>query len=1115
MKSIRLISPASRAARLFGAMALLIAFALPPGASAQSSVGAVSGRVLNQTTGEYLQGALVHVVGTDLRSSTDLQGYYAIRNVPEGVQTIRVSYLGLGSQTQTVDVSADVSPRANFNLQEDVVELEGVRVEAELSGRSSAINQQRVASGIKNIVNQDDFGQMNDGNIGMALRRMPGLSVDTDGGTEVPRYVNIRGFDASLNSVTLDGNRLASSESGSPSQRGSGTAYGGAARSFALDDLSADSITNVEIVKAPTPDMDGAALGGSVNLITKSAFERSGRSVDYRFAGSYSELRGEWGYNVGATYSDLYDAFGGESNFGVSATISRYDQNEGFDNIDYDWNYVSTSFDDVDLSGVAFDGPLNDYLEPQLAQDRERTGQLAIAFNEDTEYNNFEIDRQRDGISAAFELKLNDRTQLYFKPTYNHEKRVIRDFRHHLIMDSSDVVGLNHGDAATPLNQWVSLHGAFDPAYDAGNYAAFRAAAIAANRASEDFQPGDAIGDLTFDPGALVRLGNDPGRISTWRPGSGDQATSSTYNPDGSARGQARYEGTFREEIFDFINLSLGGKTETDWGAIEYGAYYSSNEKEAEEFQQEFQRRGFQFAYTRDSEDPYVPDYMTVNPVSRFDVPSSTGADRFRDLDLEQKMTTNSQEFVGAHIDVEYILPTSDRFSATVKGGARWVSTDYEHDYDEREWNMQESGANRLPFEDYLYFNDLDGPYGEDRTKIPYVPDAPRIYRDAILGGNSQWIQSEQFSDNLYDSIVQDYTASEDTQAYYLMAEVDVGKLNIIFGGRYEKTDFETSNLLLDENYRVDPTAVNPMTLDESTAVSGSQNRKRSYDQFLPSLHLKYELAENLIGRMSLGKTYARPAVKDMVGQVIVTEESASEIAVSIPNFDLEPQESNNFDVSMEYYTQSGRYGAGYFRKDMTNYAWSESFETTSYPGYEGITAVVSQPVANTDAVNQGIELFVDQKLTFLPEFFHPFSLMGSYTYTDSAADYYTGRVGPTIGHSMNMYTLALAYDRGPFFARAIWQYRSPYFENISISDFAEESEALAPESQFIFDDTFMNPGTLDLEFGYDLADNVELFMNVTNVTEGINASRQGYFQYPEDSYPHQRRWTIGIKGRF
>ncbi|MGH8019469.1 MAG: carboxypeptidase regulatory-like domain-containing protein, partial [Opitutaceae bacterium] len=605
-------------------------------AGAPARTGSIRGRVLNAATGEYLQGAIVHLLGATLRSSTDIRGDYMLTGVPAGTHTAEVSYIGLQTLSSEVTVASGATRSLDFTLADsDMVVLEEMRIESTAGGTAAAINQQRVAEGIRNIVNEDQFGQMNDGNIGYALRRMPGLSVDTDGSTEVPRFVNIRGFDASLNSVTLDGNRLPSTETGDPEQRGSGTAYSGAARAFALDDIPADAITNVEIVKAPTPDMDGDALGGSVNLVTKTAFQRDGQSIDYRIGGSYSELRDEFGTNGALTYSNVFPAFGRDKGLGVSLTASYYDQSEGFDNIDRDYIYPSTSGDVVDLSGIRpGDGALNDYLEPQYAQDRERTGQLAIAFNEDTEYNNYDIDRRRTGLSGSFDIKISDSTELYFKPTINREKRTSIDRRHHLIMDSSDVTGFNHGDAATPLEQYVSPWGAFQPEYNAGNYFEFLEAAEALGVEDQEFASGDSLtvngAAIAFDPGALVRLGGDPDRISTLRPGSGDLAARTTYNPDGSARGKVRYEGTLSETDLDLTVMNFGGRTSLPWGVIDYNAYFANTKKDHDEYQHELERRGFQFGCVRFEDNPYETDYITENAsqVSRFAIPGQDAVDR-------------------------------------------------------------------------------------------------------------------------------------------------------------------------------------------------------------------------------------------------------------------------------------------------------------------------------------------------------------------------------------------------------------------------------------------------------------------------------------------------------
>jgi outer membrane receptor protein involved in Fe transport len=125
------------------------------------------------------------------------------------------------------------------------------------------------------------------GNIGYALQRLPGLTVNEDeDGT--PSGVNIRGMESKYNSFQIDGNRLPTS---------------GSSRGFSTNQLSGDGISNIEVIKAATPDRDGDAIGGIINVISRSAFERDGRSVEVTGSGLYYGKYEKLGYNAGLTYT--------------------------------------------------------------------------------------------------------------------------------------------------------------------------------------------------------------------------------------------------------------------------------------------------------------------------------------------------------------------------------------------------------------------------------------------------------------------------------------------------------------------------------------------------------------------------------------------------------------------------------------------------------------------------------------------------------------------------------------------------------------------------------------------------------------------------------------------
>ncbi len=108
--------------------------------------------------------------------------------------------------------------------------------------------------GITNVVSADQVGKFPDSNIGDALKRINGINVQYDQGEA--RFGQVRGTSADLSSVTINGNRLPSAE--------------GDTRNVQLDLIPADMIQTIEVNKVVTSDMDGDAIGGSINLVTKS-----------------------------------------------------------------------------------------------------------------------------------------------------------------------------------------------------------------------------------------------------------------------------------------------------------------------------------------------------------------------------------------------------------------------------------------------------------------------------------------------------------------------------------------------------------------------------------------------------------------------------------------------------------------------------------------------------------------------------------------------------------------------------------------------------------------------------------------------------------------------------
>ncbi len=256
---------------------LLFAAATAVRAQTVASTGTIEGRVLNAENGNYLNNARVYVTGTDFETTTNSRGEFRLSGIPAGPAGVAVAYTGLAAFGSNVIVEPgkpvvlDVAMRVDASTAEsaNTVVLDAFKVSAtrDSSAAAIAINEQRNAGNIKSVMAADAFGDSPDGNIGDSLKFLPGVNLDF-----VPeaRAISIRGMATNFTSVTLDDARMASAASG------------GTTRTFELEQVSMNNVSRVEVVKSRTPDLPADALGGSVNMVSKTAFEQSKPSFSYK-----------------------------------------------------------------------------------------------------------------------------------------------------------------------------------------------------------------------------------------------------------------------------------------------------------------------------------------------------------------------------------------------------------------------------------------------------------------------------------------------------------------------------------------------------------------------------------------------------------------------------------------------------------------------------------------------------------------------------------------------------------------------------------------------------------------------------------------------------------------
>jgi TonB-dependent receptor len=196
------------------------------------------------------------------------------------------------------------------NDTDDAIVVTGQRAQQERS-----IEVKRAAIGVLDVTAADEIGRLPDKNVAEAIEHLPGIGVTYDQGEG--RYVAIRGVPSNLNNYTLNGIEI-----GNPD---------GTTRSLPLDIISGQLLNRVEIAKVKTADMDGQGIGGTVNLVTQTAFDfRDRTNISISGKAGYQTLNKKVPYQGDAS---IGTRFGADDQFGIVIGGSYSDRDfnsEGF-----------------------------------------------------------------------------------------------------------------------------------------------------------------------------------------------------------------------------------------------------------------------------------------------------------------------------------------------------------------------------------------------------------------------------------------------------------------------------------------------------------------------------------------------------------------------------------------------------------------------------------------------------------------------------------------------------------------------------------------------------------------------------------------------------------------
>jgi len=282
-------------------------------AQTQEGKGAINGRVTDPDH-DALQGARVELQPKELTAVSDIQGQFTILDVPPGSYTLTVSYIGFAQFSTPVSVTAGSVAQVEALLQIETVSQQVlVRGERE-RGEIEALNRERTADTIVQVLPAEVITSLPNTNVADALGRLPSVSLERDEGEG--KYIQIRGTEPRLSNVTINGVRITSPESD--------------VRTIKLDVIPAVLVESIEVSKTLSANQDGDAIGGSVNLVTRTA----DNEPYYAVSGIYGYTPIINGRQLSQFDGTVAKRLGREQRLGVALTGS-YDYNpRGFNNIE-------------------------------------------------------------------------------------------------------------------------------------------------------------------------------------------------------------------------------------------------------------------------------------------------------------------------------------------------------------------------------------------------------------------------------------------------------------------------------------------------------------------------------------------------------------------------------------------------------------------------------------------------------------------------------------------------------------------------------------------------------------------------------------------------------------
>lgn len=942
---------------------------------------------------------------------------------------------------------------------------------------AQAMDVKRNATGVVDAISSEDIGKMPDANLAESLQRITGLSIDRSNGEG--SKVAVRGIDPALNMVTLNGRNMPAVTNGSTSDV--------ASRAFDFSNLASEVVSGVEVYKTGNATITSGGLGATININTLRPLDLGQTKATIAAKAVHDETvdNGVGGNDITPELSGLYSWVNDDETFGVALTGAYQERDNTRSNVFVNNWYLQTA--GAPTFNAAGDQLTHDGVIPFAAtvQNAPANGEI-YNLPSDIRYSLEDSNRIRQNGQLTLQYRPVDNLTATLDYTYSeNELKADRSQQStwynisaisNLVFDDSEVkTPLIYEEAYAPSEgKDVSFAQQYFESKSRNN-------SIGLNLAYE------ASDDLHFE----LDYHNSTAKNVAHQGEAGLNANVVTSNYADFSRDMPVMGVTIDDTYVDPVTgtngnangVLDGGDVSGAMGTISYG----SQETEIEQLR-------------------LMGSYNLGDAGLFTDMGVSFG--------LEAREDKN-QTRIGDGTAPRLTMGNWGGIDPALFG-SDWPGYFTPRDFADSFPDFD--GTTNAP--NFLH-GGLDTDPHKVFEKMEYMFNSgidPTNFKD-FPNGKAQW----------NGILGTNRVIEEEVKSVYVQFKTAIDlamPTNVVIGMRYEETDVtSTSNVAVPSalNWESD----NDWSVILSDGAPQTVSSSASYNNFLPNIDVDFSPTDDIKIRLSYSKTMGRASYNELRSDAGIT--SAYLRTANAGNAGLKPMESDNYDISAEWYYNDDSYvSLGYFRKEVSNFIgsatvlrdWYDLRDVRNGPRFTQAIADIAAAGGNINSeqeqhnqmlINEGLDpndpstsIFADDQdpllqwvtntpvndqdntidgLEFAVQHWFGdtgFGVQANYTMVDEAHSFDVSKTGGQFA----MLGLSDSANLIGFYDRDAWQVRVAY----NWRDEFLNSRTMSGGNEPGYTEEF---GQIDFSVAYELNENVSFTVEGLNVT-GENSRVHG-----------------------